>query len=268
MRRFIILLYVLLFITLHLSAWCQTDAKEIQLSKKAFSITMGSGLFQQVKMELLNFDNQIIAISSPIIPLNIKANFYYHFTPKLALRFSSGYGFFRSSSEDLIDPSIIHTEQKRVEEVANFSVTGFPAEMAVLFQAPLDVRANMFFHFGLGIGYYAYNYHAEGTSRQFNPKTNLQLLKENYINPEMTLSGFAQFFLMGFDLSLSNRIGATIEISKAGFSRLKLTRDIVTQEVSSGKIANETKYGVSRQDYPLPVGLDDIGISFGLVWQL
>ncbi|MDZ7263134.1 MAG: hypothetical protein ONB16_01025 [candidate division KSB1 bacterium] len=268
MRRWWILLNLIFLLSLHSLASGQNDAKEIQLSKKAFSITVGNGLFQQVRMELLNFDNQIIATSGSFIPLNFKANFHYYFTPKLALRFSSGYGFFQSSSEDMIDYGILHMQENKIEEIASFSVTGFPAELAVLFQAPLDVRANMFFHFGLGIGYYAYNYQAEGTLKQFNSKTKLQLLKENYINPEMTLSGFAQFFLIGFDLSLNNRLGAMIEISKAGLGRLKLTRDIVKQEVSSGKIVNETKYGVSRQDYPFPIGLDDIAISFGLIWQL
>lgn len=268
MRRFFIRLNLLIFITSYSLAWGQADTKEIQLSKKAFSVTLGNGLFQQVKMELLNFDNQIITTSGSIFPLNIKANFHYYFTPKLALRFSSGYVFLRASSEDMIDYSIIHAQEKKKEEVANFSVTGFPAEMAIIFQAPLDVRANMFFHFGLGMGYYVYNYRAEGTAKQVDTKTNLPLLRENYVNPEMTLAGFAQFFLLGFDLSLSHRIGATIEIAKAGFGHLNLTRDIMNQEVSGGKIASETKYGVSRQPYPIAGGLDDLAISLGLYWPL
>jgi len=268
MSKLSLVISILTIISVSTPTWSQEEPKEILLSKKTFGISMGTGLFQQVRMNLTNFDQTIIAVSENLIPLSFKANFNYHFTLKLALRFSSGYGFSRQKIYSEIDYGIINLRDSKIEDGATFSMTGFPAEIALLFQTPIDVRANLFVHFGIGVGYYAYNYQAEGISKELTSKTLTPKWKESYLNPQMTLSGSAQFFILGFDLNISPRIGATLEMSKVGLSMMRLKGDILKQEVEAGTIATEKKYGYYRQDYPVQNGFEDIAVSFGIFWQL
>lgn len=250
--------------------WSQEKKEEakIELSKKTFGINLGTGFFQQVKLNLVNFDQEILATSENLIPVNFKANFNYYFTPNLAIRFSSGYGIYQQRMTTELDYAKIHTKDTIEQLEATFSVSGFPAEAALIFQTPVDARATMFFHFGLGLGYYAYNYEAEGTLKAIEVKTNQPVLREEYLNPSISLAGGAQFFILGFDLNITPRIVATLEISKAGWSTMKLTRDVVTQEIEAGEVTYETKYGYVRQDYSIKSGLDDMAISLGVFWQL
>lgn len=261
-------IFVLIIISGSTQTWSQEESKEILLSKKTFGISIGTGFFQQVRMNLTNFDQTVIAASDNLIPLSFKANFNYYFTPKLALRFSSGYGFSRQEIYSEVDYGVINLRDSKIKDKATFTMTGFPAELALLFKTPIDVRANLFVHFGIGVGYYAYNYQAEGISRELTSKTETQKWKESYLNPQMTLSGSAQFFVLGFDLAINPRIGAALEFSKVGFSTMKLKGDILKQDVESGKIRNEKKYGYYRQDYPIQNGFEDIAVSFGIFWQL
>ncbi len=241
---------------------------KIELSKKTFGINVGTGLFQHVKLNLVNFNQEVLATSENIVPINFKANFNYYFTPNLAIRFSSGYGFYQQKMNSEIDFDKIHTKESIEKHEANFSVTGFPAEAVLVFQAPLDARALIFFHFGFGIGYYAYNYEAEGTLAGFDSRTNQQTLKEKYINPKITLSGGAQFFILGFDVNIAPGIVAALEFSKAGWSMMKLKRDVVAQEIEAEKVSYEIKYGYEQEDYTVRNGFDDLAVSMGIFWQL
>ncbi len=262
----IILLATLLTFT---SSWSQEKAEEkIELSKKTFGINLGTGFFQHVKLNLANFNQEVLATSENLVPINFKANFNYYFTPNLAVRFSSGYGFYQQTMNSETDFDKIHTNDTIEKHEANFLVTGFPAEAALIFQSPIDARATMFFHFGFGIGYYAYNYEAAGTLKEFDLQTNQPTLNEKYKNPEMTLSGGAQFFILGFDVNITPRIVATLEFSKAGWSMMRLSRDVVTQEIEAGEISYETKYGYEQEDYTVKNGLDDVAVSVGIFWQL
>ncbi len=260
---------ILVFMLLNKPTWSQQESEpKIELSKKKFGLNIGTGFFQNVTMNLTNFQQEILTTSDNLIPINFKANFTYYFNPKLAIRFSSGYGFSQQNSHNEIDFSKIHSKDVIYKNESKFTVTGFPAEVALLFQTAIDPRANLFFHFGMGLGYYAYNYKAEGTIEELESKTNEQNREENYINPEVNLSGGAQFFVLGFDINIGAKVGATLEISKIGWSMMKLTRDIVSQEINVEEIAYETKYGYKRQDYAIKNGFDDIAVSLGVFWQL
>ena len=268
LRYIFTVLFLSIFLITSIVLSQEKSETKIQMSRKTFGINIGTGFFQNVNLNLLNFNQEVITTSKNLIPINFKAHFSYYFTPNWAIRFSSGYGFSRQKNNNEINYSKIHTTDTIVKNESIFTVTGFPAEVALIFQTPVDARATMFLHFGIGVGYYAYNYQAEGTYQEFDSKTNAKMLEENYTNPAITLSGGAQFFILGFNINITPLVGATLEVSKVGWGMMKLTHDVIQQEVDSGKVSQETKYGFERQDYAINNGLDDLAVSLGLFWQL
>ncbi len=260
-------LLMVLFFCISLRGQDQPE-KKIELSRKNFGFQIGSGLFQKVNLNLTNFDQQVVATSEHLLPLDLKASFYYFFTPNLAIRFASGYGFSQQKAKDYLDFSKIHVGQKIYQSQSLFSVAGFPAEAVLLFQTPIDVRANSFLHFGIGLGYYVYNYQARGTIAELNAKTMVMLQEKKYRSPELTLSGAAQFFVLGFEIKVTSRMAAILELSKLGWSSMNLTQDHVHQQVESGKITFEYQYGFWKQNYGTRNGFEDIAMSLGVLWQL
>jgi len=269
MTKYSIIILILAFLLINSNTWSQEESEpKIELSKKTFGLNIGTGFFQNVTINLTNFQQQILTTSDNLIPINFRANFSYYFTPKLAIRFSSGYGFSQQKSHHEIDFSQMHEMDVIFKNESKFTVTGFPAEVALLCQTPIDPRANIFVHFGIGFGYYAYNYKAEGAAEELESNMNRQNRKENYVNPQINLSGGAQFFVLGFDINIGSKVGATLEFSKIGWSMMKLTRDIVSQQIEAGQVEYENKYGYWQQDYAVKNGFDDITVSLGLFWQL
>lgn len=266
------LLKFVIFVSLifmDVNAYCQQESdSKIMLSKKTFGFQVGTGYFQNVRMNLFNFDQQLLATSDDLVPVNLKVNFSYYFIPSLAIRFSSGYGFSKQKNASEIDYGEIDVQNLKSHESSTFSAAGFPTEAALIFKTPFDARATMFFHLGIGIGYYVYNYQAEGKFRELTSKTNEKIIAEEYANPQMTLSGGAQFFIMGLEININSRLSALLEVTKVGWSLMTLTQDILKQDVESGKITNERKYGFSRQDYTVKNGFEDLAVSLGLNWNL
>ncbi|MDZ7332222.1 MAG: hypothetical protein ONB31_09620 [candidate division KSB1 bacterium] len=269
MRRLASVVHLLLLAIISIPLLAQDQSeKKIELSRKNFGFQIGSGLFQKVTLSLTNFDQQVIASSPDLLPLDIKANFYYFFTPNLAIRFTSGYGFNQEITKDQIDYSKVHLNQKHYESETQFSVAGFPNEITLIFQTPIDVRANSFLHFGFGLGYYVYNYQAKGMIQELDAKTMVLLRQEKYRSPELTLSGAAQFFVFGFEIKVTSRMAAMLELSKLGWSEMKLTQDHLSQQVENGKIIFESQYGFWQKNYRTKNGFDDIAMSLGVLWQL
>ncbi len=269
MRKLLKVFIILNLIFMNGSSWSQekSDSK-ITLSKKTFSFQVGTAHFQNVKLNLFNFDQELLTSSDDLVPVDLKVNFAYYFTPSVAVKFSSGYGFSKQKNVNEIDYGKINVNNLKLKDTATFSATGFPTEIALIFKTPFDARANLFFHFGVGFGYYVYNYQAEGKFRQLNSKTEEKIVEEEYVNPQVTLSGGAQFFIMGLEMNINPRVSASLEVSKIGWSLMTLTQDVLKQDVEAGEIINETKYGFSRQDYSVKNGFEDIAVSLGLNWNL
>lgn len=260
---------IMSLIFMHITSYSQQESdSKIMLSKKTFGFLVGTGYFQNVRMNLFNFDQQLFAASDDLVPVNLKINFSYYFIPSLAIRFSSGYVFSRQKSTNEIDYGRINLQDLKVNERSTFTASGFPTEAALVFKTPFDARANTFFHLGIGVGYYAFNYQAEGKFQKLTSKTSEKIVVEEYVNPQMTLSGGAQFFIMGLEMNITPRVSAFFEVSKIGWSAMSLRQDILKQEVEAGKITTEIKYGHFRQDYPVKNGFEDIAISLGLNWNL
>jgi len=269
MRKLLKVFIILNLIIMSVDSWSQekSDAK-ITLSKKTFGFQVGTAHFQNVRLNLFNFDQELLTSSDDLVPVDLKVNFAYYFTPSVAVKFASGYGFSEQKNVNEIDYGKIDMQNLKLTDSATFSATGFPTEIALIFKTPFDARANLFFHFGVGFGYYVYNYQAEGKFRQLMSKTAEKIIEEEYVNPQVSLSGGAQFFIMGLEMNINSRVSASLEVSKIGWSLMTLTQDILKQDIEAGEITNEKKYGFSRQDYSVKNGFEDIAVSLGLNWNL
>ena len=262
-------LSIIVFFLLNISIWAQDQQQHaMPLNELTLGLSLGTGFFQNMQLNLINFQEEILKTSDNLVPTNIKAHFSYYFTPKIAVRFSSGYSFAKQTDKEKIDYGEIDSLNLKLADKSDFIMNGFPIETTLLFQTPLDKNENTLLHFGIGIGYYSYNYKAEGIYKELYSDTDDTKWKEEYNNPEITLSGWAQFFVMGFDINLSNDFGASFEISKIGLSFINIKNDVVLQKVYDHEIEYEIKYGYQQYDYKKKSGLEDVALSLGIYWRL
>ncbi len=255
---------MLLLLLFQSSGWGQTPAE----SNKSIGVIFGTGFFQQTRLELTNFKQEIIATSDYLVPTNFKADFSYYLTPHFALRFSSGYAFARQVNKYFVDYSRLDSAEVKFSDKARFTMSGFPVETAMIFQMPVDADNTLFFHVGLGMGYYAYNYRTSGITKEASSVTDRVNWQEEYLVPDVTLSGWAQFILFGIHLHVSKNVGASFELSKVGLSYVKIKQDIARLDIYGREIQNQFIYGVRQQDYNAQTGFDDVALSLGIYWRL
>jgi len=273
MLRQKVTIILLIFLFLNVPNLCQGQTSIRNLpNKMTLGLNLGTGLFQNIKMDLVNFDQEILVTSDNLVPTTFKANFNYYITPNVAVRFSSGYGFTRQTYSDKSDFRNIDDLDIILTDEAIFTMDGFPLETALIFQTAVDKNQNISVYIGLGFGYYAYNFKAKGTFNytEFVNAAEPDTIKweENYLNPEMSLSGVAQFFVLGLNINLGQNFGASFEISKIGLSYMRLKSDIIKQEIAGHNVTYEVKYGSRRHDYKKKNGLDDVAITAGIFWRL
>ena len=266
-----IILLIFLFMNVPGLSQDQTSLRNLP-NKMTLGLNLGTGLFQNINMDLVNFDQEVLVTSDNLVPTTFKANFNYYITPNVAVRFSSGYGFTRQTYHGESDFRDIDTLDVILTDESIFTMAGFPLETALIFQTAIDKNQNISLYFGLGFGYYAYNYKAEGTFNytEFVNVAEPDTIKweENYLNPEMSLSGVSQFFVLGLNINLGSNFGASFEVSKIGLSYMRLRNDIIKQEISGHKVTYEVKYGSRRHDYKKKNGFDDVAITAGIYWRL
>lgn len=253
---------IFIFLIITFCGVVQSQSEDVAIFQKSIlGIEYGTGFFQQVRLNLTNFDGEILATSENLVPTIFKANFHYYFTPNFALRFASGYGFAYQANKFFVDYSIIDTLNLQLKDNTTFLMSGFPVETALIAQTSLDAQDKFMVHFGLGIGFYTYNYRAEGTFKQF--QEDKKPSEQEYINPEMTLSGWAQYFTAGMNIQINQYIGASFEVAKVGFSQMKIENDVVKQVRYDSNTINDFKYGNQIQNYSTKSGLEDLAISAG-----
>lgn len=239
-----------------------------QTSQNAVGITFGTGFFQHTELTLTDFQGRTIATSDILVPTNFKASFRYFIVPNFAVQFASGYAFARQEDKSIRNLSQLDSLDVKYINNSKFSMSGFPLETSIIFQAAVDPRNKLLFHVGLGVGYYAYNFKTEGSFREVNTGTNATTSEESYMVPELTLSGWAQFIVMGLNININENIGATFEISKVGLSYVTLREDVARLEIDDGEIENQFIYGVNQRDYNAQRGLDDVSMTLGIYWRL
>lgn len=265
-NKSIFIIIVLLWIS---SVYSQEARRNIVNSGFSYlGLKTGIGFFQNINLDLTDFTDQVIASSDQMVPTNIQAEYTYYFHPKVGIRFSSGYCFSIDGGKNLYETDGIDSAAVMYRGESTFSMSGFPADLAVIFRNAITDKKDVFLKMGIGFGYYAYNYKSEGELKKVQILTNDRLWIEQYRNPEITLSGFAQFFIVGMDVQFTKNLGATIEMSKVGMSNMKITKDLIEQEVYDREISNEIKYGYDEKSYQPQSGFDDVALTFGVFWRL
>jgi hypothetical protein len=261
-----LILFLFLITSFSISYSQNEDLEPIEnVNQSTMGIELGTGQFQHLTLSLLNFENQVIASSDEMIPTQIKANFNYGITSNFFIRFSSGYSFCQQTNREENDLGRIDTLDMVTKHKSAFHLYGFPSDATLLFKTKVDNQEKFGIYFGLGAGYYIYNLQAEGYFKQTDSKTNQT---EEYLNPEMTLSGWAQFFVLGFTIDVYKNLGATFEVSKIGLSSMKVDQDILKQQIYNEKIVNQIKYGYKAQNYSSKSGFDEATVSVGVFWKL
>lgn len=269
MRKMLMLIIPLFLFLAHNNCYGQEESdSKIKLSNKTFGFQLGTARFQSVRMSLVDFDQELLTSSDDLVPIDMKVNFSYYFIPAIAIRFSSGYGFTKQTHTQELDYGKIDIQNLKTQDSATFSAEGFPAEIALIFKTPFDARAKLFFHVGIGVGYYVYDFQAEGKYLARNSKTLEKIKSEEYFSPQMTLSGGAQFFILGLEMSIDSRVSASLDVTKIGWSWMNLNQDILKQDNDGSQITYESKYGSSRQNYSVKNGFEDLSIALGLNWSL
>ena len=260
---------LLLIILITTTAWSQTNTPKAEYQPfSTMAVKFGTGFFQNMTLDLVNFENQVITSSDQMVPATLQAEFNYFFHPNVAVRFSSGYGYSQFEDKGYVNYGIIDTEQAKYHNKATFKMTGFPVDLAILFRNSVSKDQNIFLKLGLGVGYYAYNFKSDGELRKIDAETNALIWEEQYSNPTLSLSGAAQYFVFGMDINISSKIGASFELSKVGLSFVKVKQDVVEQVIYNREVENQIKYGYWERAYHPQNGLDDIALSVGLYWRL
>jgi hypothetical protein len=200
-----------------------------------------------------------------LIPKNLRGRLELSLSPSFLLRFSAGYGLAKNkatstaSSQTAGNLTLTRTEAKS-------KVSGFPVEATMIWQIPLDQEERFGVHFGLGGGFYSYKFKAEGfyelTGSPF-PSNNR---RDNLKNPDLKISGLAQFFVAGVSLRLNSAARATFEISKMGFSDLKAKQNGERSNFTGPSF--ERFKGTSEEDYNAGSGFNDVAFALGLSMNL
>jgi len=263
-KKFFAIACLCLCLTVQIQAQTATTTRP----NNYLGLTFGTGYFQDISLQLTDLDKQLVATSDPLVPSQLKANFTYFFTNHVGIRFTSGYVFARQLNRSNVDFSQIDSLDFRYEEKARFKLSGYPLEAALVLQTPLDAKENFMINFGIGTGYYTYNYESNGSIKEFRASDGKILRDEEYDVPTTTLTGWAQFIFIGATMRISKTMGASFELSKIGFSNMYLENDVVKRQVYEREIENQFIYGFEKDDHTTRQGFNDISLNFGLFWYL
>ena len=154
---------------------------------------------------------------------------------KLGLR--TGYSY-RSSR-------YFRSEQDESYKVKNWLNGGY-FQILGLANASLTEKISVFS--GIGIGFYYYVSNSNYSGSYYTSSTR-----------QYTTLGVAQTFLLGNSIVLSEKIKLSLSFEKLGFDKLQYQNDIFNSEGE--------KIGEQTIDYIPQSGLDDVGITMGLVFS-
>lgn len=255
-------LFLMLFLSL---IFISSKPLLCQTNKLSIGIDYGSGIIQGGSIFLYDYDGNVFDISNPIIPKNIRCRIEILLSRYFIARFSVGYGMTKQGMDYSMNrPSDYSTGPSKYESEAKYSASGFPIEGTIIFSVPVDKKEICSFYFGLGIGYYNYTFKAEGFYEQSGSDFSSYNYRENYVTPDVKLSGFGQFFMTGMNIQFISRLGAFIEVSKLGLSLLKEKSDIFFITVEDHEITHTEIIGEQKIDYKAKNGFKDVGLSIGI----
>jgi outer membrane protein W len=136
--------------------------------------------------------------------------------------------------------------------VNEFDVTskGFPIQLELKYHHYLTVDSIFEPNIGLGVGY-------------CNFKSSIKLVSPGAVEPyesDLTTKGFSQYIEFGMAVRISKRIKSFIEFQKLILSNIKTSGDLSALGYPYGNGFEE--------DYPSSSGFSDVGISFGVNYNL
>lgn len=221
-----------------------------QNDSPAIGVDFGSGIVQATPFQTISLSEG--ESTGALVPKNVRGRFELPMNENVVLRFAGGYGSTTEKYEaEAADGGASFTEELEIK------VSGFPIDGAILFQAPIGANGAVNIRGGIGIGFYSYNVTAEYSSQQ---TAGGQTFTETFELPDTKISGLAQSFILGFTINISSSISGVLELSKMGFSMIKVTQDIENDE---GNAIGEWKV-----DHNAANGLDDLGVLMGINFHL
>lgn len=216
-----------------------------QESKISVGLDYGSSIIQPSTSVILytsGFRQQIINWAG--VPNRFRGIVGFSLHSHILLRGSVGYGSTRDKDK------FQSTNSAKIE--LEHQLSGIPAELAIIFHAPIGNREKFNILFGLGAGFYSYKLKTKYVNEGFlssDPETKV---------PDVKFSGLAQTFIFGFSIRPLERLGITVEFAKLGLSAIKEKQDLLDSEIPLQKI------GESEKNYNAAPGLKDLTMTLGV----
>ncbi len=128
---------------------------------------------------------------------------------------------------------------------------GLPIELEIKYQHYLTADSTFEPSIGIGIGYCNFN----SNIKYVYPPT-----AEGIVESSLTTKGFSQYLEFGMSVRISNKFKSLIEFQKLIFSNIKTSGDLSALGYPYSKGFEE--------DYPSSSGFSDVGITFGIIYNL
>ncbi len=243
--------------------YAQSDATSIQL----IGIMAGTNAVQGIAWPLQDRAGQTVATSDQITPFQGMAFYQHGFGSNVSVRFASGYVWARQQDESFQDFTKIDSADATLKTKSTFHTEGFPLELTLLFHNSVNESRRVQWQCGIGFGYYSINYEANGNrlEKQF---ASSRSHKQSYESAPFTLAGWTQFFVVGFQMQVTQRMHAVCQVSKIGLSGLYIEQDMSENSVYHEESVWQRQYGHSREQYMPKSGFNELSISVGVSWTL
>jgi len=221
------------------------------------------------------------SLSDTYIPKTFGGSIYLTY-PGFMLRVALNHGQTRSNIDSHIpNNGFSYTAQNGLEtnvQIENLNyemktrVIGFSASTALLFPFSMGRNRILSIYPGVGGGYYKYQFSGEWNVKDeeidHNGISTVYTAKGDY--EKASISGVAQFFLIGIDVKAGSRLHFFFETSKMGLSMLRQVREleyhVYEPDITGTKYTKtfQKKIGEIKSDFNAKSGLSDIGFLFGV----
>ena len=248
-----------------------------------FGLNLGNSMFNWYRTETVGdyyYDYygyeyyEIVGYQHIYIPKNISGSFYYGLPKGFVFKGTAGYGLTKYGGEFDQPRKTFTDHEGDVQEIlkyhmeGNTKVSGFFVEAAFHYPMALGSDQRFCIYPGIGFGYYSYGFSGDwnGEEEEYEDNTIVTYTSTGNFS-KAKLSGFAQFYVLGFEFKTSEKISLILEFAKLGMSMVteKVDDDYVIRETSdhtSSEVFRE-KTGTYKQDYNAMGGFQDVSVTLG-----
>jgi hypothetical protein len=222
-----------------------------------------------------DYDYIYVGQGDVYVPKQINLSFSMKIGRGLVLRGFAGYGF--AVSNNTFDQPRTQFDDNRgdavdilkYEEKSSVLVHGFSVGATLVVPIVLNDAATWSVYPGIGVGYCRYGF--SGDWSVIDENYNSEATEEFRYSGEFahaTLDGFAQYFVLGIEKKITDRIALFLESSKIGLSLMHETvdSDYTVYDESGTTVTEAFRKTISTQktSYTPQPGLSDVSISFGV----